>query len=249
MKTLWGRGFLVTGLIVAATIGCVLLAKSRKNTPLETVSVSPPVPAPEPTTSTDPKSNLMSVARNFGVRKTILTAEEKADLERKFTVYLKPAVDRWCKAYEGHTPIQPDQVTLDKFKETLGRNASFTIYTFVVNGITLCIQDREGRYMVNYLNSPQETKKLAALPAGTAPNLQLPVERSDVIKMVGLDSGTQFKPNEVFLRPAGTGSSLNGGALVDIGPRGGDPNNGLCKLSLVFDAEGKLAYYCRDPFF
>lgn len=249
MKTLWGRGLVIAGIIFAATMGYFSLVKSRKDPPRETTSVSSPSLAPESSTSPDPRSNLMAVARNFGVRKAVLNAEEKADLEQKFSAHIRPAVERWCKAYEGHTPIQSDQVTLDKFRETIGRNASFTIYTFVVDGVTLCIQDRDGKWKVNYLNSPQETKKLAALPAGTAPNLQLPVDRTEVIRMVGLDSGTQFKPNEVFLRPAGTGSSLNGGALVDIGPRGGDPNNGLCKLSLVFDAEGKLAYYCRDPFF
>ena len=188
------------------------------------------------------------MSRSFGVRKAVLTAGERADLEKKFTAKIKPAVERWCKAYEGHVPFKPEDLTLDKFKEQIGRNAAFTIYTFMLDGITLCVRDSKGQFVVNYLFAPQ-SKQLSHLPAGAPPTLQMPVSRTEVIRMVAAESGTEFKPNEVQLRPTGLASAMNGGAFVDIAPLWGNPNNGLSKLSLVFGPSGDIAYYDRDPTF
>ena len=45
-------------------------------------------------------------------------------------------MESWCKAYSGHIPFNPEDLTLDKFKEQIGRNPGFTIYTFMLDGIT-----------------------------------------------------------------------------------------------------------------
>jgi len=193
-------------------------------------------------------SNLLAQARNFGVRKAVLTAEEKAALAKKFTSEIKPAVDRWCKAFAGHVPFKAENLNLETFKEQLGRNSSFTIYTFMVDGITLCVRDSKGQVVVNYLNAPQ-AKQLMAMPTGAPPTLQLPVSRSEVIRMVKNESGTEFKAKDVELRATGVASAMNGGAYVDIAHLGGDPNNGLCKVSLVFGPDGSVVYYSRDPTF
>jgi hypothetical protein len=39
-------------------------------------------------------------------------------------------------------------------------------------------------------------------------------------------------------------------SLVDLAPTGADPNNAFnYKISMVFDADGKLVHYERDPHF
>jgi hypothetical protein len=246
MTKVWGRGLLAVGLL--AVIVLVLLHKGEPPSPSRRLDSASPVASAPEAPSQRPLSNVLAVARNFGVRKAILTAEERADLERKFTAKIKPAVEKWCKAYGSHVPFKPEDLTLDKFKEQIGRNAAFTIYTFMLDGITLCVRDSNGRVVVNYLNTPQ-SKQLSQLPSGTAPTLALPVSRNDIIRIVKADSGTEFKPNEVQIRPTGLASAMNGGAFVDIAPLWGNPNNGLSKVSLVFGPNGDLVYYDRDPTF
>jgi hypothetical protein len=85
---------------------------------------------------------------------------------------------------------------------------------------------------------------------GFIPNLTIPVSKEDVIRMVMADSGVEFKPNEVLIKPTAISSALNGGAFVNILPTGKDPNNALnFKISMVFGADGNLVNYQRDPFF
>lgn len=244
MKTIWGRG-----LFAILILGGVLLVVLHLSGPprQKQQALSPPV-ASAPDVSPNPQSNLLAQARSFGVRKAVLTPEERAELAKKFTAKIKPAVEKWCRAYDGHLPFKPEDLTLDNFKEQISRNTSFIIYTFMLDGTTLCVQDSNGRVVVNYLNAPQ-SRQLSQLPGGTVPTIQMPVNRNDIIRMVKEDSGTEFQPSEVHMRPTGTGTAMNGGAFVDVAPRGGDPNNGLCKVSLVFGPDGNVAYYMRDPFF
>lgn len=240
MKAAWGRGLFAMVLLAVGSF--VLLHKSGPPSELKKQALNAPASS-APNTTQSPQSNLLAQVRSFGVRKAVLTAEERAELAKKFTAKIKPAVEKWCKAYGGHIPFKPEDLTLDKFREQIGRNSSFTIYTFMLDGTTLCVQDSNGRVAVNYLSAPQ-AKELSRLPGGTAPTMQMPVDRNEVIRMVKEDSGTEFKRSDVQMRPTGVASAMNGGAFVDIAPRGGDPNNGLCKVSLVFGPDGDLAYYC-----
>jgi hypothetical protein len=94
-------------------------------------------------------------------------------------------------------------------------------------------------------------RDLNRLPrVGFVPDLTRPVGREDIIRMVKADSGIEFKPNEVLIKPTAAACALNGGAFVDVLPIGADPNNFLSsKISMVFGPDGKLVNYERDPFF
>jgi len=68
--------------------------------------------------------------------------------------------------------------------------------------------------------------------------------------MVKADSGVTFALNEILIRPTAAACALNGGAFVDVLPSGKDPNNALnYRISMVFNADGRLVNYERDPFF
>jgi hypothetical protein len=68
--------------------------------------------------------------------------------------------------------------------------------------------------------------------------------------MVQADSGVQFKPNEVIIRPTAASCGINGGAFVHTVPAGSNPHNALSsKIDMVFNSDGKLVNYDRDPFF
>jgi hypothetical protein len=242
MKGVWGKSLIVVALMVFLVL---LLTHERRPAMPDPAPVPPVPPAPD---ATPAATNLHVQPRNVGVRKPNLTPEERAELAKKFNEQLKPVVENWCRAYSGHLPVRPEEFTLDKFKERMGMSPSFYIYTFMLDGITLSVRDCGGRVAVMYMHAPA-AKQLMALPQGAMPKLRLPVAKADIIRMVKADSGTQFKPDEVIVRPTGVATAINGGAFVDIGPLGGDPNNGLSKLSLVFGADGNIIYYDRDPFF
>jgi len=85
---------------------------------------------------------------------------------------------------------------------------------------------------------------------GFVADLTVPVKTEDVIRMVNADTGVAFKPSEIKIKPTAAACALNGGAFVNVLPTGADPNNGLSsKIDLVFDHNGKLINYERDPFF
>jgi hypothetical protein len=178
-----------------------------------------------------------------------LSAAERIELARNFEQKYKPAVMGWFKAYEDRLPFRPEDLTLDRFTERIGKNASFYLYTFVIGDITLTIQDSNGKAKVFYMMSRQGAKELNSLPGGEPPHVEMPVGRDDVGRMVKADTGAMFKPNEIILRQTGFGTALNGGASVDIGPRDGNPDIGPSKIHMVFGPDGKLVTYSRDPFF
>lgn len=170
--------------------------------------------------------------------------DEKSEFAANFEKRFKPALYKWCNAFDGHVPFAPETVTPEKIVERVGRNDSYYEYVFVVDGITLGIQDKNGSAQVDYLNDPKQTRKMAALPNGAgAPISDIPVNRQEITQMVATDSGTQFPPYEIRMTPSGFSGGLNGGELVHIG---GDPQNGASwKFDMVFGADGRLAYYLR----
>jgi hypothetical protein len=71
----------------------------------------------------------------------------------------------------------------------------------------------------------------------------LPVSKEKLMQMLNSDSEAGFKPEDVRVIPSGFSSGLSGGAYVEVG---GDPNNCLTwKYTLIFGADGKLAYYLK----
>lgn len=171
------------------------------------------------------------------------TDAERSEFDLNFENRYKPALSNWCNAYNGHLPFSSEAVTKDKFVERVGINSAYREYVFVVDGITLGIQDTSGQARVDYLNNPVQTKKMAMLPDGTAPIIQSPVPRTDVIFMLAAECGTQFPPDQVKLVPSGFSGGLNGGVLVHVG---GTPDNAASwKYDYVFGRDGKLAYYLK----
>jgi hypothetical protein len=184
------------------------------------------------------------------LRLSDMTNEQKANLARLFTEKFRPALEHWSAAYSNHIPFNVADVTLDKFHSTLGSH----MFTFMIGSTTLTfVESRESSApaKVGYLMVRQAAVDMNSLPkSGFTPELTLPVTADEIIRMVKADSGGEFKPSEVIIRPTGKASALNGGAFVDLLPTGADPNNALnYKISMVFDAGGKLVNYERDPSF
>lgn len=172
------------------------------------------------------------------------TDAEKDEFRSNFVARYKPALLKWSEAFSGRMPLNPDAVTPEKFVERVGKNASYREYIFVVDGITLGIQDSKGIARVDYLNDPKQTGKMTRLPtAGEVPVSSTPVSKDEVVKMLSAEGGTQFKPNDIRLIPSGYSGALNGGAIVNVG---GNPDNAASwQYDIVFSADGQLAYYLK----
>jgi hypothetical protein len=249
MKTI--RCTIVIAGVIVLALAAWLVRMRTPPTPFVSVPVSQPTNAathePEQAqTGHEPPRNLLNVKRAGEY-----TDEEKKELAELFKTKLRPAAERWFLAYGNHAPFDLADLTLDKFTERIGPNPSFHLYTFVLGDITFSIQDNGKGAKVEYLMSRTAARAMNDIPApGTVPNLSVPVSGSDIIGMVQADSGVKFKPNEVIIRPTGGACGINGGEFVHMIPSGADPNNGLSsKVDMVFDSDGKLANYDRDPFF
>ena len=185
------------------------------------------------------------------VKAADFSASEKAAIEDKFNSKMKPAIETWLTAYAGHVPFGLNDVTFATFHNRVGRNASYYVYTFVFDGMTLTVQESNGVFKVNYLMVRQAALAINSTPApGGTPDLSVPVSSDEVRRLVKADTGVEFQSNEVIIRPTGAASALNGGAFVNLLPTGKDPNNALnYKIMMVFGSDGNLVNYERDPFF
>lgn len=195
-------------------------------------------------TAVEAQTNLAkAIARiNVRVRPSEFNEEQMAEFRTNFDRKYRPAVSNWCNAYKGHLPFSLAALTADKFVERLGRGESFYTYTFMVDGVTVCVTDENGSARMFYLNAPQ-TQQLMGLPKGSSPFQESPIPKNEIKKMLKLDSGADFADGDINIIPSGFSSALNGGAYVSIG---GDPNNSATwKYTLVFGSDGKLAYYLK----
>jgi hypothetical protein len=179
-----------------------------------------------------------------------MTEAQKADLAKKFAEKFQPTLEKWFAAYEGHIPFKADEVTLDTFESAFGSRT----FTFAMG-------DRRLSFLMPW--GTNQTVRVSSFTIrnagmtfsgvssdGTAANPNLPVTTGEVIRMVRADSGVEFKPSEVIIRPMVKAGALDGGEWVQLLPTGADPENFLnYKISMVFDADGKLVEYGRDPAF
>jgi hypothetical protein len=170
-----------------------------------------------------------------------LSEEERAELKKEFETKLGPALDKWAEVYAEHLPFKPDEVSLANYYSRMGRG-SYNVYTFMVNGATLSIEDAKGVARVMYLNTP-ETKKLMELPKGESPNMSMPVSREEVSKLIGADSGRTFTPDEVRMIPTAASSAMQGGVHVIVG--GDTANAGSALYTLTFGPDKMLNYYMK----
>lgn len=237
-------------LICVSLLAAVLLTVARvhpgvqKNGPLPTLPNEVKI---SQSTPTKPPPSVTNTLRRWPSPKhkaSEFTADEKAMFAATFQAKYRPAIFKWCDAFKGHIPINPTNVSPADLVDRIGNTSAYSEYVFVVDGITLGVQDKNGTARVDYLNAPKQTSKLAILPDGSAaPVLSTPVTRQQVTQMLQADCGVRFAPQNIRIEPSGLSGSLNGGMLVDVG---GDPENGASwDYDMVFDSAGKLAYFLR----
>jgi hypothetical protein len=170
-----------------------------------------------------------------------MSAEQYAAFKAKFEQALRPVIAKWVKAYDGHIPFKPENLTADRLWGQIS-GGSYNMYTFMVDGVTVCVEDARGKIRFSYISTP-ESQKLSQLPRGDLPTPEMPVTRDDVIQMLKSDSGIDFAPADIRMTPSAYGTAMNGGAIVTVG---GDPNNAASwKYNLVFGPSGNLTYYLK----
>ncbi len=230
---------------MAAAVLFVLFLR-RSNTSTVAEGHAPPVSAsdiqPAQTNNQSPQTNRLPMRRAHAKRSAEFTEAEKTELAKKFKERFKPAIARWCKAYSGRVPFQPDDVTLDKFHSLLGYN----MFTFMVNGDTLTIVDAKDGAKVCYLSHAGTLNTLNSIPtSGTVPDLSVPVNRDEIISMVKADTGVNYRPDQVEISPTGAANTMGGGAFVHVGRvmmGGGELITGT-NVTMVFAPGGQLVQY------
>jgi hypothetical protein len=255
VKSHWIWGLLI--IIGLLLLGTGLLLTTTRNGPSGTgqqfadrTSPVPGDPAPPahltPQATAGPRTGgqpwRTGSPRRLSERAEDMTAEERAEFEKKFTTKLKPAVERWCKLYAGHTPFRPDDLTPDKLRTVVSPDSARS-YAFVVNGTTLCVDDDPGDACVSYLMAPA-ARQLDQLPKEPAPPVPVSITRQEIMRLLKADSGRDFPPNEVAITPTAWSGAMNGGVYVDAGKNVrsySSPED----YSMVFGPDGNLACYQR----
>ncbi len=234
---------------VSSLVFWIVRFRESRTVPEWPVSSKASIVLPEPEHISPPKTNSTAWSRSGNsISAVAFTDAERAEFAKKFRDKFRPAINKWCEAYDGRVLFDPKEVTLEKFHSLMKPN----LYTFVISGITLTIQEpKQGPAKVFYMADGNALQSLNSLRADDSkPDITVPITKEEVISMVKADSGVEFKRNECIIKPTGAAGGLAGGASVDMLPTGADPNNGLSsKIDLVFRADGKLVYYDRDPFF
>lgn len=247
MKTIRGKIVVVIFVLVFALIALMWCGHIPKNLAVncEPDMGKKTVSAPDSTFSeTNLPPDLPPLPPNINnvQRFSNLTASEKEELIKKFKKEFKPTVEKWWTAYEGRIPFQLEDFRLDKFVDRDGvPNNHF--YTFVFDGTTLVMWEKDGTVKVFYMATKSAVTKLNDLPQGTVPSAKVSISQKDIVRMVKADSGKEFALKDIAINPTGLASALSGGAFVHIAP--GGPETEV--LTLVFNDDGKLAYYAPDP--
>jgi hypothetical protein len=237
---------ILAGLAVLVWIARIRSGKDRDYSPPDAQDHTY-VPTPGATTNF-----VQSVVQSpFTLRARDMTPEQRAELARKFEEKFKPALEHWCSAYAGRVPFKPEDVTLDQFHSRLGSSA----YTFMVGRNTRTfVENGNGEAKVDYLMAEGAPKALNSLPPpGTVPDLSVPVNRQQVLDMAQADTGTQYKPEQVVIKPTGAACSIMGGAFVTVDQHslnGGEATDMRHPgIELVFGPDGKLLEYEGRPFY
>jgi hypothetical protein len=208
-----------------------LFFNSRKKTGLSAR------PAPTPIL-TDTQSQFANPSK----RASDFSPQEKIDLEKKFNSRFKPALENWCKAYGGRSPFLPSDVSFDKFHSKLAGG----FYTFMIGDTTLTIFDSKKGTRVFYVMTREAAKLLNSIPTSGAPrNLAVPIKRDEVLKMVKADTGVDYQPSQVEIKPTAAACALDGGAFVEVGRvmKGDMEILTENSLSFVVSSDGKLVSY------
>jgi hypothetical protein len=230
------KRILVLGLLVTLAIAVAVVSGVRKRAPVAGHSGVP--------LDTQAKTS-SRIPPDAAIPAWELTAGESAELTNKFEREFRPAFEKWCMAYEWHVPISPPDFTVRSFRTRLG---DFS-YIFDVDGYRLSFYEKNGVATLDYFSAPEAMELNRLPPDGTSPDVTVPVRAEDMIRMAKSDMGSEFKTNDVIIRPTGAACALMGGAFVEFLPAGADPENFLSyKLIVVFGPKGVLLDYQRNLF-
>src|ERR1035438_9181429 len=151
MRNVWRGGIVIVAL--AAALLMLFVHRNTRRQPLTAATSAPDVPPLSLATNYQGHSD----SKVFRSRRKELSGAQLADLKLTFETKLKPAVEHWCKAYAGHVPFKPENLTTDNFFEQIGRGKT-CMYTFVLDGMTLAVADSNGSARFFYLNTPESSK-------------------------------------------------------------------------------------------
>jgi hypothetical protein len=174
-----------------------------------------------------------------------MTEAEKAQFEKDFPEKIKPAIARWCGAYAGHLSFRPEDVTKDTLREIVHLRGDAQAYDFVFHGVDVGVMDDAGTVYVDSLSTGAEND-LFRIPKNPPPPLEGSVGRDEILRVLKADSGQDFPPDQIAIRPTGRGTTMNGGVFVDVGE---DINADLsppAKYTMVFGPDGNLVCYGRS---
>jgi len=250
MKTSWRTGFLAACFLLAL-LALVLAMRNHAQPPVmpENVGASPK-PLPNRTHSdTHPEARVpATVLPRIRKLASEMGNEERAKFEKEFAERIKPAVERWCKVYEGHLPFSPGQLTTDTLSECLFPNSPGQSFTFVIDGATISVTDDRGPAFVDYMMA-RTGKQLFQLPTNPLPPATPSVSRAEILRLLRADSGKDFPPDEIAIRPTAVSTAMNGGVSVDVGKGVNAEAMPLPKYAMVFGPDGNLVAYGRsdDP--
>lgn len=234
-------------LTVAVVVGTALFAYTHRHRPLAIqparADILPVVIAKGmPATPQHP----YHLAMNGQVFAEDLTAEQRAELDRRFREKFLPALNKWASAYKGRIPFELNDVKPDEF-----HNRDYNMYTYMVGSTTLEFKDAGESANVAYMMTLGGARDMNSIPTdGRPPDLSVPVSREEVLSMVKADRGVSYKPDQVQIKPTGAACSLRGGAFVAVNQQivnGGELMTGK-SFSLVFGSDGKLVNY-EGPIF
>jgi hypothetical protein len=174
-----------------------------------------------------------------------MRTEDNVKFRKEFAERIKPAVDRWCKVYAGHLPFSPEQVTPDTFIECLFPDSPGQSFTFVIGGVTLSVTDDHGLAFVDYMMAAA-AKQLFQLPSNPSSPSTPSLTRDEILRLLRADSGKDFPPDEIAIRPTALSTTMNGGVSVDVGKGVNAEAMPLPKYAMVFGPDGNLVSYGRS---
>jgi hypothetical protein len=241
-------------IIVVLFSAAIIVLLTHHNTPaakeeLPKATAATPTPLPQSMVVTN------RLARFPGnLRAADMTPAQRANLAIVFTNELKPALRKWSTVYQGRLPFSPDDLRVENFKCRLGfeGGSGSLMYAFVTdNGTTLTIAEKNGNAYVMQMMAKDAASSLNTGPEpGSTPNISVPITKDQVINWVKDDTGAQFPPSEVVVRPTGAATSIQGGAFVDLGGNSYGPQayqfTGT-NVQFVFGPDGMIINYERDP--
>jgi hypothetical protein len=174
-----------------------------------------------------------------------LTAAEKSSIEKRFNERMKPAIEKWAKAYAGHLPVSAADITFDKlYSIDSGPYGGF--FTFMLGDTTFVFLDNRKQTKVFYLMIKQAARDFNTIPTDGKPrDLSVPITREEVLRMATADTGLHYELKDIVIEPTAAYCIIDGGANVEVGIK---YKNGMAliapdDLSFVMDSKGIIISY------